>query len=316
MANRLVSVGDDFTLPTAVKVANANLPAHVQPAALTATYALKSELTSAGIQVVYHLANASFARPTTTGPVLWVGSVAPLNRIAGDQFFVANPQAVEPPTPWLASFTASSLGLADLSTVTTWEDESANNNDMTQATAGSRPTFHVAAGANPAFVRFAGAHTLASAAFSAAPTQPFTLFAAIRHNTINTASGSFNNVVTGLAASQFTLRARGNGSASVWSAEAGLSGDSTTAITTGQWYVISVIFDGTTSSLGINGVIAAKSMGTNGFTGLRVGSSYTGASSFFNGDLHAVKVVQGRLDNPNRRAVEQSLADAVGVTLA
>lgn len=38
MVNRLVSVGDDFTLPAGVVVANANLPAHVQPAALNATY--------------------------------------------------------------------------------------------------------------------------------------------------------------------------------------------------------------------------------------------------------------------------------------
>lgn len=36
MANRLVSVGDDLTLPPSVKVANANLPAELQPATLTA----------------------------------------------------------------------------------------------------------------------------------------------------------------------------------------------------------------------------------------------------------------------------------------
>lgn len=39
MVNRLVSVGDDFTLPAAVKVVDANLPANLQPAALNATYA-------------------------------------------------------------------------------------------------------------------------------------------------------------------------------------------------------------------------------------------------------------------------------------
>ncbi len=38
MTNRLVSVGDDFNLPGAVNVLDANLPANLQPAALSATY--------------------------------------------------------------------------------------------------------------------------------------------------------------------------------------------------------------------------------------------------------------------------------------
>lgn len=40
MVNRLVSVGDDFKLPPAVNVENANLPDNLQPAALNATYAI------------------------------------------------------------------------------------------------------------------------------------------------------------------------------------------------------------------------------------------------------------------------------------
>ena len=38
MVNRLVSVGDDFTIPPAVKVADANLPARLADGALNATY--------------------------------------------------------------------------------------------------------------------------------------------------------------------------------------------------------------------------------------------------------------------------------------
>lgn len=40
MPNRLVSVGDDLTLPPAVKAADANLPARLQDAALSATYVI------------------------------------------------------------------------------------------------------------------------------------------------------------------------------------------------------------------------------------------------------------------------------------
>lgn len=38
MVNRIVSVGDDFTLPAAVKAADTNLPARLQDTALNATF--------------------------------------------------------------------------------------------------------------------------------------------------------------------------------------------------------------------------------------------------------------------------------------
>ena len=38
MVNRIIGVGDDFTLPAAVKVADANLPAASKAAAIAATY--------------------------------------------------------------------------------------------------------------------------------------------------------------------------------------------------------------------------------------------------------------------------------------
>ncbi|AYN57296.1 hypothetical protein PBI_BRIDGETTE_29 [Arthrobacter phage Bridgette] len=44
MTQRLVSVGDDFTLPAAVKVADTNLPTRLSDGQLSATYALKSEV--------------------------------------------------------------------------------------------------------------------------------------------------------------------------------------------------------------------------------------------------------------------------------
>jgi len=47
MVNRLVSVGDDFTIPPAVKVADANLPARLADAALNATYATPATVATA-----------------------------------------------------------------------------------------------------------------------------------------------------------------------------------------------------------------------------------------------------------------------------
>lgn len=284
-------------------------------AALSATYATKTELSGAGMRVVYHMTDATTARPDTVSPVLWVGSVPPANRVAGDMYFESSAEAAPPSVAWLAQYTASSLSLANATAVATWADESGNGNDLAQATAASQPTFYAATDTSPAYVRFPGAHSLVTQAFAAAGTQPFTIIVAARHNTVNTATG-FNTVATGLTAGQFVLRGRGNGAgAAFWSAEAGTSINHT-QITAGQWYIVSVIFDGTTSTIRVNGSSIGVSPGTNAFTGLRVGSSYTGASSFFNGDLHALRLFQGRLEDPDRLAVEQSLADSVGVTLA
>ena len=38
MVDRIFAVGDDFTLPPAVKVADGNLPTRLDPAALNATF--------------------------------------------------------------------------------------------------------------------------------------------------------------------------------------------------------------------------------------------------------------------------------------
>jgi len=52
-----------------------------------------------GLRVVYHAANANFARPATTASVLWVGSVNPANIIANDLYFHST--ALPPPQVYL-----------------------------------------------------------------------------------------------------------------------------------------------------------------------------------------------------------------------
>ncbi|QWY79660.1 hypothetical protein PP637_gp30 [Arthrobacter phage Persistence] len=44
MTQRLVSVGDDFKLPVAVKVDDVNLPTRLSDGQLSATYALKTDI--------------------------------------------------------------------------------------------------------------------------------------------------------------------------------------------------------------------------------------------------------------------------------
>lgn len=53
MVNRLVSVGDDFTLPTAVKVADTNLPARLGTTALNATFGPDAQAASAPLKAAF-----------------------------------------------------------------------------------------------------------------------------------------------------------------------------------------------------------------------------------------------------------------------
>jgi hypothetical protein len=78
MVNRLVSVGDDFKLPAAVKVENANLPAALQPTALSATYGtfispLSKGAVGDGVANDYAALVATLSSAATFGSVIDLG---------------------------------------------------------------------------------------------------------------------------------------------------------------------------------------------------------------------------------------------------
>jgi hypothetical protein len=52
--------------------------------------------TGGGLRVVNHGSLANTPRPNITGQVLWLGEVAPTNRIAGDMYYSVSPE----PVPW------------------------------------------------------------------------------------------------------------------------------------------------------------------------------------------------------------------------
>jgi len=64
MTNRLVSVGDDFTLPSAVKVPDASLPTRLGDTALGATYSRAFEASTA---IVYDSATGNVTSTTEGG---------------------------------------------------------------------------------------------------------------------------------------------------------------------------------------------------------------------------------------------------------
>jgi len=71
MTNRLVSVGDDFTLPAALKVADANLPTRLGTTALNATYAGLVQLAKNPDTLIAGAVTVDANNLVTSAAVLW-----------------------------------------------------------------------------------------------------------------------------------------------------------------------------------------------------------------------------------------------------
>jgi len=71
MTQRLVSVGDDFKLPTAVKVDEPNLPDRLSAAAQNATYASYANLAKAPDSIIAGAVNVDGNNLVTSAAVLW-----------------------------------------------------------------------------------------------------------------------------------------------------------------------------------------------------------------------------------------------------
>lgn len=88
MVNRIVSVGDDFTLPAAVKAADTNLPARLQDTALNATYAPVSGSAVYGPTAVPML--SAFAKPLANTFVMAGDSITEAAGANGGRTFWAH----------------------------------------------------------------------------------------------------------------------------------------------------------------------------------------------------------------------------------
>lgn len=301
MADRLLSVDSDTFLPP-TPVVNA----------------LQAVVAASANREVVHLDDPTVARPSTTGRVSWYGSVYPNNLAVGDIWYTVTQQAVEPPIVWHTDFSASTLALADLASVGTWPDQSGNGHDLTQATSTKKPTFHVAAGAAPAYVRFDGGDVMATPAFSPLVTQPGTLILAVRMTTVTTSSGVTKRIVDGLdATNEWVIQQRGSGTAPLWQGGAATTATATaTPPVAGAWTIITFIPDGATGALRVNGETkTTTNFGALSLGGLTVGAKFDQATVFADFDLGDLRLCAGVLSAGNLAATERFLADRYGVTI-
>jgi hypothetical protein len=197
------------------------------------------------------------------------------------------------------------VGLVDGDPVTTWADSSGNSRDLTQSTAGMKPTYQTNEVNGLPIVRFDGTDDeLRSASF--AYSQPCDIFIVIkRYNT------DFKYILSSLAGFGVAV-AQVTGGPGVF-LYAGSAADPLGSSTTASFYVINAHFDGASSKIYENGVAtSAGNPGSNNGDGLVLGNRYDSALPS-QVDVAELKLFAPALDSSARSAEESALRTKYGL---
>lgn len=212
---------------------------------------------------------------------------------------------------------------ANLTTVQQWNDRSGNNNHVSQATAGRRPTFRTAILNGLPVVRFAGTHDLLTSGLNSTSALPFSFFA-VTTNGAGNPMGLFDSR-PGLP-NVFRFFNAGptpgaNNSVELWDnnpAKGGLVLSTSGSLTTVQGSVdgssnrqLRVLTNG--SQLG-----SIETGNTNPvvFESACIGSINSGTNGFFNGDLAEMIYFNSSLNEAQRIIVENYLSQKYNLTLS
>lgn len=152
-------------------------------------------------------------------------------------------------------------GLSDGAAVATWEDSSGNGNDLTQATAGLRPTYQTGELNGLPIVREDGSDDYMSVDFGASPaSQPYSVYMVFR---LHTLSGEQEDIVEGTTANTPEMSWNsGNNTAFIWAG--GFDPIAFTVDT--NFHVFGGVFDGVSSVLDLDGTETVVDAGTNAFS--------------------------------------------------
>jgi len=218
-------------------------------------------------QVVEHGSVAATIRPTTSGPVTWIGSVQPTNWLDGDDWYEATAVVVDIPTANLVNYwRAEDLTLTSGQAVTTMANRV---NGGPALTAAGGPVFNVESSVSS--VLLDGVDDQLSETTTAL-NQPTTTITVGRY-VVGAASKPWVGAATNLHAITAT-------SASKWSVNAGTSLAHTASIDTG-WHMVAAVFNGTSTIIYVDGVAVTGTGGTNARAGTRIGAN-SGQTAFAN----------------------------------
>lgn len=216
------------------------------------------------------------------------GMLRPLS--AGIGFGIATPTVATSsgPVAGMRQWLKSSLGVLDASgnpctngiAVKTWQDQSSHGNDETQSTVGQQPLFQTNIINSLPAILFNGISQSLSATFTLI--QPATFFFVWRSVVVGTGSqhdAIFSGVgAAGSGDSGFYQQSDGSGVAYIYAG--GASSVSNGSGTYSTWKLLTATFNGSSSSMRINGVtVGTGTVSTGTFGGLILGANAFGRPS-------------------------------------
>ena len=181
---------------------------------------------------------------------------------------------------WHDASDSSSITKDGSNKVSQWNDKSGNAHHLTQSASSEKPLWTSASRNSLDTIDFQGTVYMQHSAFTV-EAQPLTLFVVFQAPTQAQIPidglGSSNRIFVGTGGSNDILK--------IWAGTT-LAGNTNVA---GNWSYGHAVFNGTSSSHdftdGTNSSTASGNAGTNGSNGLTVGTLYTAASDFWQGEM-------------------------------
>lgn len=210
---------------------------------------------------------------------------------------------------WLVADNASSFSFSSGVVVSQWNDESGNSNHVTQGTVSKQPTRVAAVLNSKAVVRFDGTDDSLARTFGAALTQPTTVLIVAKTAVVEEAyllDGSTSSNRHAVFFAPTTSR---------WSYSAGTSVNSATASDT-AFHVVAAIFNGTASTLRVDGVeVSSSTPGTGTMAGITLGNNQAETLPL-QGDIAEVLVYNTALSLRDMKQMEAYMAARYALTVA
>lgn len=195
-------------------------------------------------------------------------------------------------------------GLSDNATISSWSDSSGNSRTLT---ASGNPTYQTNELNSLPAVRLDGSGDyLANAGFSLS--QASTWFVVTRRANV---AGASEVLLASGSSVDVAVYLESDKDLGAW-AGAGplLNGNIGTAA-----HVVEVVFNGSSTMLGLDGTLSTGNAGTTGLTGLNVGTNRNNSGEYYTGDLFEVIAYSGALSSGDRSDVRGYLGAKYGITV-
>ena len=213
---------------------------------------------------------------------------------------------------WLDADDSSTIALDGSSNVEQWNDKSGNARNASQSTSSARPSVATAALNSLDALDFNGSSEFLTVG-SLAESQPTHYFAVAKTRSPTTGGRQYLfDGAGGLNTTRNLCAMRGNsvnrygGWANGWFDHS--------VSTDANFHVIGLLFDGSGSSIGVDGAVESVSTGTNNLSlGLNIGTNYEAEIDWLDGQIAELIVCSGALSSEDREKMEGYLAHKWGL---